>query len=128
MSKIGIGGDEDFVPLSLRSVQQLAVRERRPGELVRGGHFVPRQRMSQGIGRALVEEDAHSGGGQGALGGMLEDRASSLQSDAWEPFDELFHGSPVFQILEQRLHGDSSATEHPGPAHTLWASLYGCAR
>ena len=60
-----------------------------------------RQRMPKRDWRALVEQDAHSGGRQCAPRGVLEDSANVLRGYARKPFHELRHLRAVLEILEQ---------------------------
>lgn len=79
--------------------------------------------LAQRRGRALVEENLHSDDFVSAAGGVLLDGSSLLGRDARDPLDEDMHGRIAFEVLEQGGHRNSSAAEHPGPAHKRGVTL-----
>ena len=89
--EIRVSGDEHGEVLLLGRVQQLAVLQLRPAALIRGGNFVMRQCVTQGFGRALIEENTHLCGSKRTSSGVIEDGASLFQRDTREPFDKLGH-------------------------------------
>ena len=60
--KIRIGCNEHGVTLLLRRVEEIAIRKRRPTALIGGSDFMLRQEMTQWLGSALIEQDAHLSG------------------------------------------------------------------
>ena len=58
-------------PFLFGRVQQLAIRQLRPTELVSSDDFMLRQRAMQRLGRALIEQYAHLSCGKRAAGGVI---------------------------------------------------------
>jgi len=113
VSETLVRGDEHLEPSVFRGGNEGTVLQARPAALEGGFDSVLRKGPAQGCRCALVEEDLHLCGGEGATGRMLENRTRLLESDSREPFDELVHGGIVLQILEKRRDRDARRTEHP---------------
>lgn len=62
MLEVRVRCDEHVIPLTVGRREQVTVAQRRPAFVKSGRYLMPRERFSQGHGRTLIEEDAHSGG------------------------------------------------------------------
>lgn len=82
-----------------------------------------RQELTQRDRCTLIEKNAHSGGGEAAASGVLQDGPYLLKRDPREPFDELRNLRTVFQVLEQRCDGNARSSEHPGSARAIGIAL-----
>ena len=81
-------------------------------------------RVTQGSGRSLVKENLHrcrrcrlaASGGSQTLFGMMQNGLNMFAGHAREPFQEIIHPRPIFQVLEERLDRHPGALEDPGAA------------
>lgn len=83
-----IRGEENFESTLFGRVEQVAVLQRIPTFLERGGNLVRGKQLSQRDRRALIEENSHSGGGQGASSRVLQDCSDLFERDPGKPFHE----------------------------------------
>jgi len=82
-------------------------------------------RVTQGSGRSLVKENLHrcrrrrlaASGGSQTLFGMMQNGLNMFAGHAGEPFQEIIHPRPIFQVLEQHFHRHACALEDPGTAN-----------
>ena len=81
-------------------VEQVAVRQRIPASLECCGNVVRGQQLSQRDRGTLIEENSHSGGGQGASSSVLQDCSDLFERDPGEPFHEVRDERAIFEILE----------------------------
>ena len=86
------------------------------------------QAFPQGDRRSLIEDHAHSDRSQSTPGGVLEDRARSLDSDTRKPFNKFCNRGAAFEILEQGGHRHARAAKNPCAAHFGWVALNGRTR
>ena len=56
-------------------------------------------------------------GGSQTLFGMAQDHLHLFAGHAGEPFEEIIHPRPIFQVLEERLNRHPCAPEKPGAAY-----------
>lgn len=81
------------------------------------------QGIPQRDGGALVEQNAHLGGSQGALLRVLQDSADLFQSHARKPLDKLRCQGTVLEILEQCCNGNARTSKDPCSADAVWVAL-----
>lgn len=96
---------------------------------------MPGERAAQWTGRSLIEEDAHDLGGRSLAAGrsgnretldsMIQHGEHLFAGHTWKPQKEVVNAGTAFEVLEERLHGHASPTEHPCTAHSLGHAL-GC--
>lgn len=79
--------------------------------------------QAQRGGRALIEEDSHSGRSQGAPCRMLQNGANLLRGYTGEPVHEFRDLSAILEILEQGRHGNPSAAKYPSAAYAFGVTL-----
>jgi hypothetical protein len=84
---------------------------------------VTRQCVTQGFGRALIEENTHLCGSKRTSSGVIEDGTSLFQRDTREPFDKLGHQGTVLKILKERGYRHAGTAKYPGSADTFRVSL-----
>ena len=100
MMELQVSRQQQLEPLSLGSIQQVAILQPRPAELVSGSNLVVLERIAERKRRALIEQDAHSSRRERAAGRMLEHGPSLLEGHPGKPLHELRHERPVLQVLE----------------------------
>lgn len=87
--EVSVCSDEDLKARRFRSGDQVAVLQFRPAAFVRCFDDVRDQRPSKRRGRALVEENFHSGSFKCAAGSVFENSPRLLGSYARKPIDKL---------------------------------------
>ena len=95
VSEVQVRSDEHCETGAFCGFQKLAILQCRPTQLVCGGHFMVRQRLPERDWRALIEQDAHSGGRQCAPRGVRQDGTNLFCGYAGEPLHELGYLSSV---------------------------------
>ena len=135
VAEILVRGYQRVEVFALCCCKQVSVGKGRPAEFVSRLDGVRRQGSSQGSRCALIEEDSLGwevskrllpGSRHGeALGRMLEDGMDLLEGHSREPLDELGDARSTIEVLEEGLHGDARAAEHPGSADAVRDPLDG---
>jgi hypothetical protein len=99
MEKVGIGSEHHFNAVALRRIQQVTVLERRPPPLVGCPYFVSNEGLRNGTGTPWSKRIALSVDG-GTAGGVFEDLANLIETDAGKQGNKLIDGNAVLEILE----------------------------
>jgi len=127
IAKALIRCDEHLEVVCVRDPQEITISEGVPTALEYGVDVMSGQRMPEGNGHPLIEEDSHkrcSGVDETALC-MLEHGVHLFTRHPGKPLQELLDGRVTFEVLEQRLHGHPRSFEEPGPTHLSGDALYG---
>ena len=115
--QVSICGDEDIKFLRFCGGDQVAVLQFRPAALVRSLDLMSNQRPSKRRGRALIEENFHSGSFESATGGVFEYSPGLLGSDARKPLDKLVQRRVVFKVLKESGDRHARTSKDPGSAN-----------
>ena len=82
-----------------------------------------RQYVTQGFGRALIEENTHLCGSKRTSSGVIEYGTGLFQRNTRKPLDELRHEGTVLKILKKRGYRHAGAAKYPRATDTFRVSL-----
>ena len=124
ISEILVGRDQNGKAVLFGFLQQLAIFQIVPTELKGRDDLMGCEVLAERNRSTLVEKNAHLRRFERA-GRVLKYRAHLRERDTWKPGNKVRDLGPVFEILEQRGHGNTSAAKNPRATNALRVALNG---